>query len=66
MKQRLVNWLKLCLGLVIIFTFILLIAPPLLSSKIKTNIEQQDIDASALFYTESPEAGAAEFEMKKR
>lgn len=61
--------LRLLIGVFCIGFFIFGIAPLLLknqaSMEMKQFIEEENIDANALFYTESPKAGEVEFYFKK-
>ena len=67
MKKK---YLQFFIALLSIWLFIFQIAP-LFSKiqayqKIQKTIQEKDIDAGALFYTESPNAGAADFYLKKK
>ncbi len=63
------GYIKLGLGILGILLFIWGLVPLLLQGKraatVRTFIEDRDLDAGALFYTDSPEAGASIYYMQK-
>lgn len=64
------SWLKLFIGLLVIYLFVGVVLPflsnlPLSRAAIDV-IEEQDIDPRALFYTESEQAVKAGREMNER
>lgn len=68
-KQIRRSYLHLLLGCLMIYGFIFHLVPRILQSKsaqpMMQYIEEQDLDNSALFYTESPVTGQVEFYIKK-
>jgi hypothetical protein len=54
------------IGVLLIFMFIFWLSPYLQHSKINEYIRENDIDAKALFYTESPTSRNATFEMEQK
>ena len=58
-------WLRLLLGLGLIYTFCFWLVPTFCQQApirpLMEYIEEEELDAGALFYTESPEAGEVEF-----
>ncbi len=63
------GYIRLGLGILGILVFIWGIVPLLLQEKraatVRTFIETRDLDAGALFYTDSPEAGSSIYYMQK-
>lgn len=63
------GYIKLGIGILGILLFIWGLVPLLLQEKraatVRTFIEDRDLDAGALFYTDSPEAGASIYYMQK-
>ena len=59
------KWFQLLLGVLLIWLFIWQIVPRILHSKpyaeMNDFVREHDIDTGALFYTEIPEAGEANF-----
>lgn len=68
MKQ-LMAWIKLGFGFILIFIFIKIMTWLLFSTpagkELKTYIVEENIDCTPLFYTESEEAGKADYLMRK-
>lgn len=54
------------IGILLIFIFIFWLSPYLQHSKVNQYIRENDIDAKALFYTESPTSRNATFQMEQK
>lgn len=63
---KLSPFISMSVGIVLIFLFIFGLAPLLSNQEILNFIQEKEIDATPLFYTESEETGRIEFERKKK
>lgn len=54
------------IGILLIFIFIFWLSPYLQHSKVNQYIRENDIDAKALFYTESPTSRNATFQVEQK
>ncbi len=67
--NRLINWLKLILGFGLIWLGITQfhkLIPGKTAHKVIEHIQKEDLDAGALFYSESPDALDAYYHIKKK